>query len=50
MLRFCEAKVAKGKFYCAKKLMNIWDVNDGNIAISKLVGRIIITLIIWLDS
>ena len=48
MLRFCEAKVAKEKFYGAKKLMNIWDFNDGNIAISKLVGRK--TLIIWLDS
>ena len=37
MLRFGETKAAKEKFYGAKKIMNIWDVNVDNIVISKLV-------------
>ena len=37
MLRFGEAKIAKEKFYAAKKPIEIWDVNVDNIAISKLV-------------
>ena len=35
MLRFVETKVAKGKFYAARKPKNIWDVNIDNIIISK---------------
>ena len=37
MLRFGETKIAKEKFYAAKKPINIWDVNVDNIVISKLV-------------
>ena len=37
MLRFGETKIAKEKFYAAKKTLNIWDVNVENIVISKLV-------------
>ena len=37
MLRFGETKVAKEKFYSAKKPINIWDVNVDNIVIWKLV-------------
>ena len=37
MLRFNETKVAKGKFYGAKKSINIWDLNADNIVISELV-------------
>ena len=37
MLRFGETKIAKEKFYAAKKPLNIWDVNVENIVISKLV-------------
>ena len=36
MLRFGEAKIAKEKFYAAKKPIEIWDVNVDNIAISKI--------------
>ena len=39
MLRFGETKIAKEKFYAAKKAINIWDVNVDNIVISKLVKR-----------
>ena len=38
MLRFGKTKVAKEKFYGAKKTINIWDVNVDNIVISNLVG------------
>ena len=37
MLRFGEREIEKEKFYAAKKLIKIWDVNDDNIVISKLV-------------
>ena len=37
MLWFGKLKVAKEEFYPAKKTINIWDVNVGNIVISKLV-------------
>ena len=37
MLRFGETKVTKEKFYVAKKLTKIWDVNVDNVLISKLV-------------
>ena len=37
MLIFSEKKVAKEKFYGAKKLINIWNVIVDNIVISKLV-------------
>ena len=37
MLRYGETRIAKGKFYAAKKLIKIWDVNFDNIVISKLV-------------
>ena len=37
MLRFGETKVTKQKFYAAKKLIKIWDVNVDNIVISKLI-------------
>ena len=38
MLRFGKTKVAKEKFYGAKKrLTNIWDVNADNVVTSKLV-------------
>ena len=36
-MRFGETKVASEKFYAAKKPVKIWDVNVGNIFISKLV-------------
>ena len=48
MLRFGETKIAKEKFYAAKKPLNIWDVNVENIVISKLV-RTKTNLIILLD-
>ena len=35
MLRLCETRVAKEKFYGTKKPINIWDVNVDNIGISK---------------
>ena len=37
MLRFGETKIAKDKFYAAKKPINTWDVNVDNKVISKLV-------------
>ena len=36
-MRFGEKKIAKEKFYAAKKPIKIWDVNVDNIIISKLV-------------
>ena len=39
MLRFYKTKVTKEKFYCAKKPVNIWDVNADNIVVSKLIKR-----------
>ena len=39
MLRFGKIKVAKEKFYGAKKPIKIWDVNVDNIVISKLIER-----------
>ena len=30
MLRFGKAKLGKKQFYAAKKVINIWDVNDDN--------------------
>ena len=38
MFRFGETKIAKEKFYAAKKPIKIWDVNVDNIVISKLIG------------
>ena len=38
MLRFGETKAIKQKFYAAKKLIKIWDVNVDNIVISKFIG------------
>ena len=35
MLRFHKIKVAKEKFYNAKKPIKIWDVNAENIIISN---------------
>ena len=38
MLRFGETKIAKEKFYVAKKPIKIWDVNNvENMVTSKLV-------------
>ena len=37
MLRFGKTKIAKERFYAAKKLVSIWDINVDNIFISKLV-------------
>ena len=37
MLRFGETKIAKEKFYAAKKTIKIWSVNLDNLVISKLV-------------
>ena len=37
MFRFGKTKVAKEKYYGAKKPINIWDVNADNIVIAKLV-------------
>ena len=31
MLRFGETKIAKEKFYAAKKTINIWNVNVDNM-------------------
>ena len=39
MFRFGTTKVAKEKSYAAKKQINIWDVNTGNIVISKLIKK-----------
>ena len=38
-MRFGETKVAKGKFYSAKKeqeRINFWDVNVDDVVVSKL--------------
>ena len=37
MLGFGEMEIAKEKSYAAKKPINIWDINIGNIVISKLI-------------
>ena len=37
MLRFGETEIAKEKVCAAKKPINIWDVNIGNIVTSKLI-------------
>ena len=37
MLRFGETKVTKERFYAAIKPVKIWDVNAGNVVISKLI-------------
>ena len=37
MLRLGETKMAKEKFYCARKPIKMWDVITENIVISKLV-------------
>ena len=37
MLRFGETKIAKEKFYSAKKPLHIWDVNVDNIVVSRLI-------------
>ena len=37
MLRFGETKIAKEKFYGAKKPLNIWDFNVDNIVVSRLI-------------
>ena len=37
MLRFGETKIAKEKFYAAKKTIKIWSVNLDNLVISKLI-------------
>ena len=37
MLRFGKREVANEEFYVTKKPIHIWDVNVGNIVISKLV-------------
>ena len=36
MVKFGKIKIAKGKFYAAKRPIKIWDVNVNNIVISKL--------------
>ena len=47
MMRFGEIKVAKGKFYAAKKSTKNENVNVDDIIISKVVKAK--TLSIWLD-
>ena len=37
MFRFGETNITKEKFYAAKKLINVWDVNVDNIVIWKLI-------------
>ena len=37
MVRFGDRKIAKEKFYAAKRPIKIWDVNVDNIVILKLV-------------
>ena len=37
MLKFRETKIAKERFYAAKKTIKRWDVNVDNIVISKLI-------------
>ena len=41
MLKFGEIKIAKEKFYAAKKPIEIWDVDVDNIVTSKLVKEIL---------
>ena len=54
MVRFGEREreIAKEKFYAAKKLIKIWDVNVHNIVILKLVNikTIVKYLIRYLDK
>ena len=50
MLRFGETKIAKQKFYAAKKPIKIWDVNVDNIVISKLVKTKTKYLVGYLDK
>ena len=47
-----EREIAKEKFYAAKKLIKIWDVNVHNIVILKLVNikTIVKYLIRYLDK
>ena len=45
-----KTKVVKEKFYGAKKSIQIWDVDDNNIAISKLVKTKTNYLIGFLDK
>ena len=51
-MRFGEREIAKEKFYAAKKLIKIWDVNVHNIVILKLVNikTIVKYLIRYLDK
>ena len=37
MLRFGETKATKQKFYAAKKLIKVCDINVDNVVISKLI-------------
>ena len=37
ILRFDKTKVVNGKFYAARKPINIWDVNIDDMVISKLI-------------
>ena len=37
MLKFVQTKIAKEKFYCANKSINVSDVNVNNIVVSKLI-------------
>ena len=37
MVKFGDKEIAKEKFYAAKRPIKIWDVNVGNIAISKFI-------------
>ena len=39
MLRLGKTKVAKEEFYCAKKPINICDVNLDNIVVSRLIQQ-----------
>ena len=39
MARFGETKVAKAKFYAAKKAINIYNVNIDSIVTSKLIQK-----------
>ena len=46
-MRFGKTEITKEKFYAARKPIEILDVNDDNIIISKLVKTKISS--IWLD-
>ena len=39
MVRFGETKVAKAKFYAAKKSINIYNVNIDSIVTSELIQK-----------